>query len=920
MKCPKCNTVNALDSKFCKECASPLPSSREFDISQTETLVPPNEDLTTGTIFGGRYQFIEELGHGGMGKVYKAFDRETNSKVALKLIKPEVAADKTTIERFRNELRVARDISHKNICRMYDLGKEADHYYIVMEYVHGEDLKKIMGKMGLLSAGQAISIAKQVCEGLSEAHKLGIIHRDLKPSNIMVDDSGNVRIMDFGIARSVKSKGITGSGVIIGTPEYMSPEQVEGKTPDQRSDIYSLGIVLYELLAGKLPFEGETPLVVGIKHKTEHPEEPKKINPQIPDELNQLIMKCLSKQREARYQSADELFSELLRLEKKIPTSKRIVPVRKPTTSREITLTLNLKKLLIPGLAVAATAAIVILIVLFVHKPPPEPPPAAFHKQLTFTGNASDPAISPDGKFFAYITSQTFDEQAVLIQDMVSGQSLELLCAGKCRKPRWTSDGSEVSLWASMKDSSSGYYVIPRLGGTPRHLVTAEYLAWSPDGSHFASCEADSKDIRITNKTTGESRSISLGSPVGTIHGLEWSPKEEFLLLHSVYGSHKYGVWTIPISGGEQHEVVEGDVDSPRWSPKESAIYYKRYQPPASYEILKVWISPKTGMSTQPPSIVTSQPGEIMDPAIASDGKKLLYVQQTSSSNLWLATASEVGKGPTAEAEPFTKGTFYDMCPSVSPDGKTIAFSRGVGGVINIFVMPLEGGSPRQISYMNSLNFYPVWSPDGSEIAFTSNQERANRAWKVSIHGGTPSQFKDSKLADISDKIAWAPGKYILALGEKGPIILYPDTGREVPLLKDGSKLNVREGLCSPDGKKIAVLGNRSPDFVDGLWLISLGDSSEVLLRQGELFPIGWSSDGKSLYASESVPGTIKVIMVALESKEAKTLFMLPFTLETGRPYNFQVTMTPDAKRFLFPALKTESDVWVIENFDKDVR
>jgi serine/threonine protein kinase len=144
IKCPKCQAENTSDSQFCKKCATPLPSSREIDISQTETLPTPREDLTTGTIFASRYQVIEELGHGGMGKVYKVFDKETNSKVALKLIKPEVAADKNTIERFRNELKVARDISHKHICRMYDLGREADNYFITMEYVSGEDLRGLI--------------------------------------------------------------------------------------------------------------------------------------------------------------------------------------------------------------------------------------------------------------------------------------------------------------------------------------------------------------------------------------------------------------------------------------------------------------------------------------------------------------------------------------------------------------------------------------------------------------------------------------------------------------------------------------------------------------------------------------------------------------------------------------------------------
>ena len=184
IKCPKCQTDNPDTQKFCGECATPLPSSKEIPV--TETLEAPKEELTTGSTFAGRYQIIEELGKGGMGKVYKVLDKEVNAKIALKLIKPEIAADKKTIERFRNELKTARDISHKNICRMYDLNKEEGSYYITMEYVEGQDLKSLVRQTGQLAIPTTISIAKQVCEGLSEAHKLGTVHRDLKPSNIII--------------------------------------------------------------------------------------------------------------------------------------------------------------------------------------------------------------------------------------------------------------------------------------------------------------------------------------------------------------------------------------------------------------------------------------------------------------------------------------------------------------------------------------------------------------------------------------------------------------------------------------------------------------------------------------------------------------------------------------------------------------
>jgi TolB-like protein/Tfp pilus assembly protein PilF/predicted Ser/Thr protein kinase len=285
----------------------------------------PGSELGRGIVFAGRFEIIEELGVGGMGTVYKVVDRKINEEMALKVLRPEIAPNTTAVERFKNELKLARRISHKNVCRLYDLHEEAGTLFITMEYVPGEDLGTLLCREGRLPTEKACSFAAQIAEGLAQAHRLGVIHRDLKPHNIRIDPKGSVRIMDFGIAREIAGPDLTEAGMMIGTPYYMSPEQAAGKSADERTDIYALGTILYEMVTGQPPFQGDSGFSVALKHQTELPRHPRELSAHIPEPLDRLIIKCLAKKKEERYQSAEELLAELTALAKgEIPSTAEI--------------------------------------------------------------------------------------------------------------------------------------------------------------------------------------------------------------------------------------------------------------------------------------------------------------------------------------------------------------------------------------------------------------------------------------------------------------------------------------------------------------------------------------------------------------------------------------------------------------------
>lgn len=276
-------------------------------------------------IFGGRYEVLERIGAGGMAIVYKAKDVLLNRVVTIKVLREQFVTDEDFIRRFRREAQSAASLSHPNIVSIYDVGKEGDTEYIVMEYVEGRNLKEIIREYAPLSTDQSINLGRQITEAIQNAHEHHIIHRDIKPHNILVTADGHAKVTDFGIARAVSSATVTHTGDIIGSVHYLSPEQAKGLQSNEQSDIYSLGIVFYELITGKVPYDGETPITIALKHLQEQPVLPSKINPRIEKEFEAVIMRAIAKSPEQRYSSAKDLLADLNHIQAGQPITK-VVP------------------------------------------------------------------------------------------------------------------------------------------------------------------------------------------------------------------------------------------------------------------------------------------------------------------------------------------------------------------------------------------------------------------------------------------------------------------------------------------------------------------------------------------------------------------------------------------------------------------
>jgi Tol biopolymer transport system component/predicted Ser/Thr protein kinase len=867
------------------------------------------------------YRLVEPIGEGGMGIVWKAHDEVLNRLVAIKLLAADASRDESHRKMFLEEARLASSVSHAHIVQVYEFVRAGNLDFIVMEYIDGRPLSRVMRGQPL-PPRQVADYGRQVALAVARAHRQGLLHRDLKPGNILLTPDGEVKVVDFGLAILFERRDMTfdvqATGLseattqvplrpeerrIAGTLPYMSPEQLRGERLDSRSDIFSFGVILYEMTTGSLPFRGATVAMVAAEIQKAQPTPVHEIIAQVPFELDRTIQKALAARPSERYQTMDDMAVDLNRLSRDLESGSS--PAYAQVARRP---SLRLRRGLWSAAGLLA-AALLVTAMIFRPLERRDAISAPVHRQVTFTGAARNAEISPDGQFVAYIQRREGGGDGLMVQDLAGGQPLEILQAKRLQDyqgPRWSPGGAELLVC-----SDEGLLRLPRLGGSHREVVrgSCPFVSWSPDGKRVAAAAIIHRPIRLVDIETEQITQLPLEKEFTFLQGIDWSPEGNFIAFYTVDEQGQSTIWTIPSAGGAQEKILTetAGIKAMRWSGEGRSLYY--LLPGVNTpELRRIDVDPKTGRAASgAATVLTGLP--LSSISFSRTGNKLAYTRATIERNLWLVTPGKSGRAGSVETRRLTSGTFDDQWPVVSPDGSAIAFVRN--GDLN--VVAVAGGPARQLTFTKGSEWCPAWSPDGRWIAFGSNEGGTAKVWRIAAEGGTPRAFDKTRL---SKQLIWAPGARILYQrpGNRTFHLLEPETGKETPLVDESAGV-IFNPLYAPDGTRVVAQwlrysggGKRGSSY----WAISLTGSPEVFLGPDAPVPLGWSADGTWLYTSDATSERTRFLRMPAGGGKAETVFEWPFGEEAS---GFCSPFSSDA-RWLCGVGSARSDVWLVEHLD----
>lgn len=864
--------------------------TEELNQALADALFPRWPDLKLGI---GRqisnYEILDRLGVGGMGVVYKARDLRLNRLVALKFLAPHLSANSEAKKRFMQEARAASALDHTNICTVYEIDETDDGLvFIAMAYYEGETLKQRIDQ-GPLAEHEVIEIGLQMAEGLGRAHEAGIVHRDVKPANTILTLRGDVKLLDFGIAKLDGTTNLTRKGATLGTIGYMSPEQARGHDVDQQTDLWALGVVLYEMLAGRRPFDARADEAILYSILNSAPAPLVSHNPEVSRPLEKLVARLLEKKPHKRPDGMGEVVSHLRSM-------------REETASRSLEIAVANKKRIywILGFLGVLLLGVFFVVGKLITQPIPVEPQ---YQQVTFSGLARLPAISPDGQVVAYVEN----DAALMIKDLTRGEAVKVFEGHGFINVEWSPDGMEL-----LVASSDALAIIPRFGGAAQYLPTNGIGTWSPDGTSIAYYALAGDKIWIYDRVSDDTNSIALQHEFDWMFGLDWAPTGDWLVIQTLINSpRRLDLLTVRSDGSVQNIIKSEsiEVSSPVWDKRAEALYFFQASGD-TWDLMKLPMRPRTGMPGGAARFLEGgfqiyHENGYSNLSLSKDGNKLLYERRMIHGNLFEATlGNESGE---LEVKQLTSGTLFHDNPILSPDGLQLAYTRND----NIFVMDLASQRSRQLSFTDTDKYYPAWSPDGKEIVFGDSQDGQESLTAVSPEtGGRRTIPKTSR----SSSIAWAPGDALIfaRLDNRTFLKIDPVSEDTIPLIDD-TKGWTFFPVYAPDKQQIAFIWNHR-EFRQGIWLLALEDGTTTLLHDKLALPIDWSADSKWFYFYEMDKPHIYRRPVA--GGEVDTVATLPNALPQW--FSHGVTMSADGSKFIYASHSTNSDIWLLENFDAE--
>ena len=893
------------------------------------------------------YRLVEKIGEGGMGVVWKALDTRLDRHIALKLLPPELTADPERQRRFLREARSAAAVTHPNIVTIHEIDEAGGITFIAMELVEGRSLRTVIGGQPI-PIPEALRIATGIAEGLARAHQDRIVHRDLKPENVILGSDGRPRILDFGLAKLVEHQQealrsqlslektrtgeMTREGKILGTPAYMSPEQARGEVVDARSDIFSFGVTLYEMVTGRLPFQGDSPIemLAAILHKPAVPAS--RVNAEVPSRLDDILGKCLEKDAKGRYHSSQDLVVDLRRLGRDLESgsSPSYGEVREKSTSGppgvrgqlDTTARTRLRRAVVIGAGVAFTlgiAGLVVLVYLNRSAGSSERLEPRFEQLTRQSGRETQPSLSPDGKWMVYASDAAGNEDIYL--QAVGGENPINLTKDSPvgdTEPAFSLDGEHLAFRSERE--GGGIFVMGRTGESPLRIVEEGFSpSWSPDGEEIAYstrsfrwnwAPAPGAELWAVKVGSGEKRRLFAGDAAQP----DWSPHGQRVAFVTA-GPPEAGILTVRAMGDGGSEAVPLSVGSwtdgnPVWSADGKHVYFISDRS-GTLSLWRVPIDEESGKVLGEAESLSAPSGFVSDLAISADGKRIAFTSADQRSNI-----QQVGFDPesaTVQGEPtsLTSGNVRVDMFDVTRDGEWVAYqdpTRGEGGVS---ILQVDGMASRVL--VNGAGT-PSFSPDGSLVAFFSWRSGANNIWRIRRDGTGLEQLTDAARDRVPGYIhpVYSPDGSQIAFhtagGKQGNAFLLEvgsgpkHSPQPLPPLTVGGA-HFEPWSWSPDGRRIA--GNSIDAILRGTnYGIVVYSPENGTYEKLTNFGSGpsWLQDGRRLVFSSDG----KLYLLDSVTRETRLLFSVPRPEKVDHP-----KATRGALFFL--RSMNEADIWMAE-------